>query len=63
MESLFLLIIPGFIVFDLLPKLLGFKGLSDWYSDKYKKDADILLAIVYLPFTILIVWLIYQLKH
>ena len=32
--------LPGFIVFDIIPKMFGYKGLMDWYIDKYKKEAE-----------------------
>jgi hypothetical protein len=50
--------IPGFIVFDIIPKMFGYKGLMDWYINKYKKEADSLLMI-YLLFFIIIASIIF----
>jgi hypothetical protein len=49
---------PGFIVFDIIPKMFGYKGLMDWYINKYKKEADSLLMI-YLLFFIIIASIIF----
>lgn len=51
--------IPGLIVFDFIPMLLGRKGLSQWYVDKYNTEADILVIVVYIPFLLLIGLAIY----
>lgn len=59
MGILILLMIPGLIVFDLIPKVFRHKGLTDWYIDKYKIEADALIFFVYLPFCVFIGWLIY----
>lgn len=59
MEILVLFMIPGFIVFDLIPKAFGYKGLTDWYCDKYRTEADVLIFLVYIPFCAFIGWVIY----
>jgi len=59
MEILVILMIPGLIVFDFIPMLLGRKGLSQWYVDKYNTEADILVIVVYIPFLLLIGLAIY----
>lgn len=61
MEILILVMIPGLIVFDLIPQAFGYKGLVKWYSDNYQTEADILIFLVYLPFSILCAFLIYLL--
>lgn len=50
--------LPGFIVFDIIPKMFGYKGLMGWYIDKYKKEADSLL-IIYLLFFMIIACIIF----
>lgn len=55
-----LMMIPGFIVFDLLPLLFKRKGLTEWYADKYNTDSDILLFVVYVPFFALCMWLLWH---
>lgn len=58
--EIFILIfmMPGFIVFDIIPKMFGYKGLMDWYINKYKKEADSLL-IIYLLFFMIIASIIF----
>lgn len=46
--------IPGYIVFDLIPKIFGYKGLTDWYLAKYKTEADALIFLAYIPFSVLL---------
>lgn len=44
MEFMIVFIIPELLLFDLIPKIFGFKGLMEWYENKYKDRPDIILA-------------------
>jgi len=53
-----LILLPGYLLFDILPKSLGYKGFSNWLSQKHKKSGDTIILIVY---TILFISLSYLL--
>lgn len=48
--------LPGIILFDLIPIIFGFSGLSNWYCEKYEKPADILIPF-YLLFTVILLFI------
>lgn len=42
-------------ILDGIPKLFGFKGLIDWYCEKYNKYADDIFGIYILLFALEII--------
>lgn len=52
-----LLMLPGLLLFDWIPKLFKYKGLTDWYCDKYNKEADPLI-ILYVLFAFVLITVI-----
>lgn len=57
MEILVIFMLPGYIVFDLIPQAFSYMGLTDWYIYTYRQKADVLIGLVYLPFCALLIYL------
>jgi hypothetical protein len=49
--------LPGLILFDFLPRALGKRGLTEWYCRRYREEAEKLIPLVYIPFTVLLIML------
>lgn len=45
MESVILF--PALLILDLIPKFLGFRGLTNWYQMKYSYYTDSLLPVYF----------------
>lgn len=54
-----LILLPGYLFFDILPKSLGYKGFSNWLTKKYKKNGDTFILIIYTILFILIIYSLY----
>ena len=51
------------IVFDLIPQMFGYKGLTNWFCETYETEADILIYLIYIPFIVFLYWATYYVTN
>lgn len=46
--------LPWILLFDIIPIIFRYKGLTSWYVDKYNKNyGDNILFFIYIPLTLI----------
>ena len=60
MEPILLLfMLPGMLIFDFIPSLFGFQGLTDWYLDNNPGKTADAIASWYMMFTVVVLIILF----